>query len=105
MAAIAAASFVIAAFIGGQALGFVASVVSFVLFVPQAAKAWRMRRDWSALRGVSLEMQFFLLANAALWAVYAPGDRRLLDRRPGYRQRSPGSDDHRARPPFTPLPG
>lgn len=54
-----------------EAIGFAASVIAFVLFVPQARRTWRVRNDPHALAGVSAGTQWLLLSNAALWAVYA----------------------------------
>lgn len=70
-ALIAAACVLIAVLLGGEALGFSASVIAFVLFVPQALRVWKVRADPAALSGVSLGTQFFLLSNAVLWAFYA----------------------------------
>lgn len=54
-----------------DAIGFAASVISFVLFLPQAQRTWQMRKNPQALRGVSLGTQWFVLCNATLWGVYA----------------------------------
>ncbi|WP_315096660.1 hypothetical protein [uncultured Cellulomonas sp.] len=54
-----------------EVVGFLASLLSLVLWWPQAARVWRYRHDGSRLGGVSLPTQVLLLANAALWAVYA----------------------------------
>ncbi|WP_421732711.1 hypothetical protein [Cellulomonas sp.] len=54
-----------------ELVGFVASVLSLVLWWPQAVRVWRLRHDGSGLGGVSIPTQVLLLANAALWAVYA----------------------------------
>ena len=53
--------------------GLAAAVVSFVMFVPQAARVWRLRHDGEQLKGVSQAGQWMLIANAALWAVYGIG--------------------------------
>ena len=52
------------------AVGLMASVTAFVLFLPQALLTWRRRGDVEALRGVALGTQVVLLANAGLWGVY-----------------------------------
>ena len=54
-----------------EAIGFVASVVSLVLWWPQAARVWRHRHDGGQLGGVSISTQVLLLVNAALWGAYA----------------------------------
>lgn len=54
-----------------ELVGFLASAVSLVLWWPQAVRVWRFRHDPNGLGGVSVPTQVLLLANAALWAVYA----------------------------------
>lgn len=54
-----------------DAVGFLASLVSSVLFLPQAARVWRMRNDQRSLEGVSPLGQVLLLINASLWGLYA----------------------------------
>ena len=54
-----------------ETLGFAASVVSFVLWWPQAMRVWQCRRSGEHLSGVSLSSQALLLVNAALWGAYA----------------------------------
>jgi uncharacterized protein with PQ loop repeat len=54
-----------------ETLGFTASVVSFVLWWPQAVRVWRCRRRGESLSGVSLSSQVLLLLNASLWGAYA----------------------------------
>jgi uncharacterized protein with PQ loop repeat len=54
-----------------ELVGFLASAVSLVLWWPQAARVWRFRHAPDGLGGVSIPTQALLLANAALWAVYA----------------------------------
>lgn len=51
-------------------IGFLASVVSFLVFIPQAAKVWTFRKSPHALRGVSVGSQVLILLNASLWGVY-----------------------------------
>jgi uncharacterized protein with PQ loop repeat len=53
-----------------ETLGFTASVVSFVLWWPQAVRVWRCRRRGDSLDGVSLSSQVLLLLNATLWGAY-----------------------------------
>lgn len=52
-------------------LGFVASVVSFVMFLPQAITVWKFRKQPEFLKGTSRWGQWFLLLNASLWGLYA----------------------------------
>lgn len=54
-------------------LGAVASVISFVLFMPQAMKVWTHRSNPMALDGVSEVGQWLLLLNAVLWGIYGVG--------------------------------
>lgn len=51
-------------------IGFLASVVSFLVFIPQAAKVWTFRKSPHALLGVSVGSQVLILLNASLWGVY-----------------------------------
>lgn len=53
-----------------EALGLAGSVVSLVLWWPQALRVWRSRRDPRGLEAVSVLSQVLLLGNAALWAGY-----------------------------------
>jgi uncharacterized protein with PQ loop repeat len=54
-----------------EVVGLLASLVSLVLWWPQAARVWRFRHEAGRLGGVSIPTQVLLLANAALWAAYA----------------------------------
>lgn len=54
-----------------EVLGFAASVVSFVLWWPQAVRVWQCRRSVEHLSGVSISSQVLLLTNATLWGAYA----------------------------------
>lgn len=53
-----------------NALGFAMSVISFVLWLPQARLVWKNRRDPHALAGVSVVTQWLVLTNAIGWALY-----------------------------------
>lgn len=66
-----------------DALGATASVISFVLFIPQALVVWRSRRDPHALIGVSLETQLLILANATIWGLYAFAEQAFWVGAPG----------------------
>ena len=52
-------------------IGFLAAVISFVMFVPQARLTWQARGNPEALKAVSLGTQWFILCNATLWGFYA----------------------------------
>lgn len=52
-------------------IGFLASCLSFILWMPQALIVWRARTNPIVLSGVSKATQFFVLANASLWGFYA----------------------------------
>lgn len=56
-------------------LGLLATVVSFVLWWPQAHRVWSARHDPSALAGLSMRTQGLLLAASALWVAYAVATR------------------------------
>lgn len=68
--ALAALAVLLGFLLGAETLGIVASVIAFVLWLPQAVKAWESRSDPHALAGVSLSTQVLVLANAVLWAGY-----------------------------------
>lgn len=52
-------------------IGFLAAVISFVLFIPQAQRVWKYRKHPSWLKAVSIWTQLFVLMNASLCGVYA----------------------------------
>jgi hypothetical protein len=66
-----------------ELLGFIASVMSFVLWWPQAALVWRCRGRGEQLTGVSTSSQLLLLMNACLWGAYAVGTGSLWVGAPG----------------------
>jgi uncharacterized protein with PQ loop repeat len=66
-----------------ELLGFVASVMSFILWWPQAALVWRCRGRGEQLTGVSISSQLLLLINACLWGAYAVGTGSLWVGAPG----------------------
>lgn len=53
-----------------EVMGLSASVVSVVLWWPQAVRTWRLRADAEALAGISIGTQLLLACNALLWAGY-----------------------------------
>ena len=54
-----------------EAVGFLASLVSFLVLLPQAVRIHRDRRDPAALATIAVATQAMLLTNSLLWAVYA----------------------------------
>lgn len=54
-----------------EMVGAIGSVLSLVLWWPQAVRVWESRRDPSRLSGVSVATQVLLLTSAAIWGVYA----------------------------------
>jgi hypothetical protein len=67
----------------GEVAGLAGSLVSLVLWWPQALVVWRGRHDREGLRGVSVWSQVLLLANAALWGAYAVATSSLWVGAPG----------------------
>lgn len=51
-------------------IGAIGTAVSTVMFIPQMLRVWRHRSSPSALLGVSLTAQAFVLANACVWFIY-----------------------------------
>lgn len=54
-----------------DALGLLASVISFVLFLPQAVSTWQHRRDPRAMAALSIWTQLLIICNATTWFAYA----------------------------------
>lgn len=54
-----------------EALGLLASLTSFVLWIPQGIRVWRARRDPAALTGIAVSTQAISLVGNVLWFVYA----------------------------------
>lgn len=52
-------------------IGILASVLAFMIFVPQALRVWRARNDHHALLGVSIVSNIFIVNNALVWFLYA----------------------------------
>ena len=50
-----------------------AATFAFVLFLPQAVRAWRLRNDGEAMSGLSLVGFIMLLANSIAWLLYGIG--------------------------------
>lgn len=53
--------------------GAAGAAISFIMFLPQAIKAWTHRHNPAALAGISTSGQTLVLANAAIWAIYGIG--------------------------------
>jgi len=52
-------------------VGACGTVLSFTLFLPQLRRTWLNRHRPDQLEGISVIGQFMILANAAVWGVYA----------------------------------
>lgn len=51
-------------------LGMIASIISFVMWLPQAISTWKHRNNPTELAGISKGTQYFVLVNATIWGVY-----------------------------------
>lgn|SRR5690625_4938287 len=51
-------------------IGFLASCIAFIMFIPSAVTIYKNRHDAHALRGSSIGMNLLLITNALLWGVY-----------------------------------
>lgn len=51
-------------------VGFLATSTSFIRFMPQAIKTWKIRNNPEALYGLSLSSQWLTLINSLLWITY-----------------------------------
>lgn len=51
-------------------IGFLASCIAFIMFIPSAVTIYKNRHDAHALRGSSIGMNLLLVTNALLWGVY-----------------------------------
>ncbi len=67
----------------GELTGLAGSLVSLVLWWPQAVLVGRCRREPDRLRGVSVPSQVLLLLSAVLWGVYALATQSLWVGAPG----------------------
>jgi uncharacterized protein with PQ loop repeat len=54
-----------------EAIGMMASLTSFLLWLPQGARVWKHRRDPAQLQGIVLSTQWISVAGNLLWGVYA----------------------------------
>lgn len=74
MIAAALAVLIIGAYFAGiNFIGVLGALFAFLLFLPQALKAWRLRDDGDAMSGLSLVGFFMLLANSTVWVLYGIG--------------------------------
>lgn len=56
---------------GTEIVGCAASLVSLVLWWPQAARVWKYRNDPDQLAGISRTGQLLLVISGAIWTIYA----------------------------------
>lgn len=56
-----------------EATGLLASISGFLVWLPQARRVWRDRRDPARLTGISLQTQALSLVGNVLWLVHAIG--------------------------------
>jgi uncharacterized protein with PQ loop repeat len=54
-----------------ESIGMMASLTSFLLWLPQGARVWKHRHDPSRLGGIAMSTQVISLAGNLLWGVYA----------------------------------
>ncbi len=54
-----------------EVIGMMASLTSFLTWLPQGARVWRNRRNPAALGGIVLSTQVISLAGCILWGTYA----------------------------------
>ncbi|GAA2721581.1 hypothetical protein [Cellulomonas aerilata] len=54
-----------------EAIGMMASLTSFLLWLPQGARVWKHRHDPARLAGIAVSTQVIALAGNLLWGVYA----------------------------------
>lgn len=52
-------------------LGLIASIISFVLFLPQAKLTYKNRNNPQKLSTLSIGTQLLIMANATIWGIYA----------------------------------
>lgn len=54
-----------------EAVGMMASLTSFLLWLPQGLRVWRSRRSPGDLAGIAVSTQVISLAGNVLWLAYA----------------------------------
>ncbi|XKH58474.1 hypothetical protein LG293_17790 (plasmid) [Citricoccus nitrophenolicus] len=52
-------------------IGACASIIAFVLWLPQAKRTWTVRNDPQAMAGISAGTNWLLAINAVNWSIYA----------------------------------
>ena len=57
--------------VGTELVGFFASMVSLILWWPQAARVWKFRNNPDQLAGISRLGQLLLVLSGVVWTVYA----------------------------------
>lgn len=56
-----------------EVVGMLASLSSFVIWVPQGRRVWRARHQPAKLAGIAVSTQAISLAGNVLWSLYAIG--------------------------------
>lgn len=56
-----------------EVIGMLASLSSFVIWVPQGRRVWRARHEPAKLAGIAVSTQAISLAGNVLWSLYAIG--------------------------------
>lgn len=56
-----------------EVVGMLASLSSFVIWVPQGRRVWRARHEPARLAGIAVSTQAISLAGNVLWSLYAIG--------------------------------
>lgn len=64
-------------------LGAWGSVISFVLWLPQARRTWMIRHDRAALAGISTSTHLLVCSNAITWFAFALYTRNFWVGAPG----------------------
>lgn len=54
-----------------EVIGMMASLTSFLIWLPQGARVWKHRRNPAQLQGIVLSTQVISLTGTVLWGVYA----------------------------------
>jgi uncharacterized protein with PQ loop repeat len=54
-----------------EAIGMMASLTSFLLWLPQGARVWTHRHDPARMAGIALSTQVIAVAGNLVWVVYA----------------------------------
>lgn len=52
-------------------IGAIATVISFILYIPSGITVWKNRSNPRALQGVSIATNTMILINTVLWGAYA----------------------------------